>query len=251
MAALAADRASRWWSRLGAVAVSTTRVAAGAAAALESFVFPARCPACGAPADAARVLCDACELDIPRFDGRLCARCLALERDPDACLTHRGFACWCAWIYEERAAQLIHALKYEGRAALAARLGRRLAQALPVDYRPDLVIEVPMHAARLRERGFNQAARLAAACAAQLQAPRLPGALLRVRATRPQTGLSARERRRNLTGAFQVREGGALRGRKVLLVDDVITTGSTLEACLDALRACGAEAVAAVVAWAS
>ena len=220
-------------------------------AALEDCVLPARCPECGAPAAAARVLCEPCELAIPRFDGRLCARCLSREREAEACVSHPGFACWCAWIYEEHAAHLIHALKFGGRAALAGHLGRRLARALPMDYRPDLVVEVPMHAARLRERGFNQAARLAAAAAAELEAPRLPEALIRVRATRAQTGLGAHARRRNLAGAFRVRDPAALRGRKVLLVDDVMTTGSTLEACLQSLRECEADARAAVVAWAS
>ena len=218
---------------------------------LEAFALPTRCPSCGAPADHERVLCDVCWVAIPRFDGRLCARCLGRGSHPESCRVHPGFACWCAWIYDERAACVIGSLKYEGRRALARRLGERLAESLAMHYRPDLVVEVPMHGARRRERGFNQAGWLAEAVAARIAAPWLEGALTRVRPTLPQTGLGAGARRSNLRGAFRVRDPEALRGRKVLLVDDVITTGSTLEACLQELQAAGADAIAAVVAWAS
>ena len=218
---------------------------------LAALVLPLRCPVCGSPAERERVVCEPCWAAIPRLDERLCARCLGRGSDPVNCRAHPDHACWCAWIYDDRAACLIRALKYEGRRALAWRLGERLAESLAMNYRPDLVVEVPMHGVRRRERGFNQAARLAEAAAARLSAPWLMGALIRSRPTPPQTGLGAGARRRNLRGAFRVRDPEALRGRKVLLVDDVITTGSTLECCLGELRACGAEAVAAVVAWAS
>ena len=219
--------------------------------ALEAFALPLRCPECGAPADPQRVLCGRCWAAIPRLDDWLCARCLGRGDDPAGCRIHRGYACWCAWIYEDRAACLVRSLKYEGRRALARELGERLAQSLAMHYRPDVVVEVPMHGVRRRERGFNQAAWLAEGAAARLAAPWLEGALARVHPTPPQTGLGAGARRSNVRGAFRVRDPEALRGRKVLLVDDVITTGSTLEACLEPLEAAGAEAVAAALAWAS
>jgi len=222
-----------------------------ALAALEAFALPLRCPGCGAPATRRRVLCDACWAAIPGLDQWLCARCLGRGDDPARCRIHRGYACWCAWVYDDRAACLVQTLKYQGRRALARGLGGRLAQSLSMHYRPDLVVEVPMHGVRRRERGFNQAAWLAEAVAARLAAPWLEGALTRVHPTPPQTRLGAAARRSNLRGAFRVRDPEALRGRKVLLVDDVITTGSTVEACLDVLQASGAEAVAAALAWAS
>jgi len=250
----ALDRGSRWprpGRRIEAARGAIARSAAGWGEALEAFALPLRCPACGAPAGRERVVCEPCWSAIPRLDGRLCALCLGRGSAPENCPTHRGYACWCAWIYDERAASLIRSLKYEGRRALARRLGERLAESLAMHYRPDLVVEVPMHGVRRRERGFNQAARLAEAAAARLAAPWLRDAMIRLRPTPPQTGLGAGARRLNLRGAFRVRDPEGLRGRKVLLVDDVITTGSTLEACLGELQACGADAVAAVVAWAS
>jgi len=91
---------------------------------------------------------------------------------------------------------------------------------------------------------------LADAVAEALAAPRLPGALTRVRPTRPQARLGPAERRANLAGAFRVERPGSLAGRSVLIVDDVLTTGATLEACLDPLRRAGAQATAVALAWA-
>jgi ComF family protein len=108
---------------------------------------------------------------------------------------------------------------------------------------------VPLHAARERERGYNQAAALADALAATLAAPRLPRALRRLRATRPQAQLSERERRANLAGAFGLERPASLAGRRVLVVDDVMTTGATIAACLEALRAAGAVAAGVALAW--
>jgi len=116
---------------------------------------------------------------------------------------------------------------------------------------PSVLIPIPLAKKRLRERGYNQAALLADSLALRLGSPRLPCALRRLRPTAPQSGLSARERRRNLAGAFGVDRPAALRDREVLVVDDVLTTGSTLEAALAALRDCGARARGVALAWAS
>lgn len=229
------------------------RVAGGLRAglgAIEAFVLPQLCPGCGAAAESSRLLCDPCWDRVPRLDGPICVRCLARECDPSACGAHPGFRTRAARIYDERMACAVKAFKFDGRPGLANVLGNALADALPMDYRPELVLEVPLHPARLRERGYNQAALLADVVARRIGAPRLANALARVRPTAPQTGLSARDRRRNLDGAFVAREPGALRGREVLIVDDVLTTGSTLEACLAVLKDRGARANGAAVAWA-
>jgi ComF family protein len=214
-------------------------------------VLPQRCPGCGVPAGPSRLLCERCLARVPRLRTALCARCLVGGREPAACRRHRGFAVYAPWLFDERAAAVVHALKYHGRPALADALGAEMAAALPAAWRrPDLVLEVPLHPARLRERGYNQSAALADALADALGAPRLPGAMRRTRATAPQARLGPAQRRANLEGAFAIERPACLRGRRVLLVDDVITTGATLDAALAALHDAGAVAAGVPLAWA-
>jgi ComF family protein len=214
------------------------------------FALPQRCPGCGAPASARRVLCASCRALIPRLRTPLCARCLAAGRPPAGCTRHEGHAVFTPWVFDEHAAQVVHALKYGGRPSLAAPLGRTLAAAVPAAWRrPDLVLEVPLHPARERERGYNQAAALADALAGVLGAPRLRGALVRVRPTPPQARLGEDARRANVAGAFAVGRRAGLEGRRVLVVDDVMTTGATLEACLGVLGTAGAKAAGVTLAW--
>jgi ComF family protein len=223
---------------------------ANLAADLLEFGFPQRCPGCGASSEPHRLLCAGCQAAVPRLAMPLCARCLARGADPSSCSTHAAYRVWPAWIYDERAALLIQALKYEGRAELAPPLGVELARVVPPAPRADLVLEVPLHRARRRERGYNQAALLADALSHTSGVPRLPDALERVRATRPQARLDPRQRRDNVAGAFRVRQPEWLAGRTVLIVDDVMTTGSTLAACLETLAGAGARAAGVVLAWA-
>lgn len=217
---------------------------------LVAFALPQRCPGCGRQAAPERLLCEACLLRIPPMATPLCVRCLVAGRSPAGCLAHPGQAAHAAWLYDERAALVVHALKYDERPGLAAALGGVMTAALPAGYRPDLVLEVPLHRTRRRERGYNQASVLADAVAMVLAAPRWPEALIRTRATRAQARLDAAARRANLAGAFVARQPAALAGRSVLIVDDVITTGATLEACLTTLRAAKADARGVTLAWA-
>src|SRR5262245_33409877 len=186
---------------------------------LETFMLPQRCRGCGTEIGGDTALCPACVTAIPGLAQALCLRCLASGRAPDACPRHPSHRAWAAWIYDERAAAVVHALKFQGRPGLAARLGAVIAGAVPPTYRPDLIVEVPLHAARRRERGYNQAARLADALARDLGVPWLEGALARVRPTRAQTRLGPAARRTNLAGAFMVKAPGALAERSSLLVD--------------------------------
>lgn len=230
--------------------VIVPRRVAGLARDLVAFALPQRCPACGAEAGAERLLCAGCHARIPRLSTALCVRCLAAGREAVGCLAHPGFVARAAWIYDESATLVVHALKYGERPGLAEALGEEMARTLPPGYRPDLVLEVPLHRTRRRERGYNQAAVLADSLAAAVAAPRLPGALTRVRATKVQARLGPAERRANLAGAFRVQRPAALAGRSVLIVDDVLTTGATLEACLVPLHAAGARAMGVALAWA-
>lgn len=126
---------------------------------------------------------------------------------------------------------LLHRFKYQRRLELGVVLGEYLAQHL-LDQRadmPELLLPTPLHANRLRSRGFNQALEISRVVAARLDLQLATGLLLRRRPTLTQTGLTPRERRRNIRGAFQVNEqrSAALRGRHLVIVDDVLTTGST------------------------
>jgi predicted amidophosphoribosyltransferase len=210
--------------------------------------LPPLCPTCGAP-----VLREG----DPATPG--CPICLAA---PLAGIARAG----ALGPHEGALRDIVHALKYRRHPRVARTLGRLLREALP-----DLLqacaaaVPVPLHAGRRRQRGFNQAEEIAR----HLGLPVLP-ALRRVRDTRPQTELDPRARRRNVEGAFRVRQwlrlrhalasswhlardaqapaaSGPLEGRTLLLVDDVWTTGSTLSACAGALRNAGAREVHAVV----
>ena len=141
---------------------------------------------------------------------------------------------------------MVHQLKYADRHEGRVLLGRWLqAAGRDLLVGVDLIVPVPLSRGRLLWRRFNQAALLGQQLARTTGLPFAPTALMRRRATRPQVGLTHDQRRRNVSGAFEVRRSGQalVRGRAVLLIDDVITTGATVEACAQALRRAGASRV--------
>jgi len=154
-----------------------------------------------------------------------------------------------AFAYHGSLREVVHCFKYRGKTQLFRPLGRlmqtaflRFWQGRPVD----LVLPVPLHRSRLRERGFNQALLLARGWR-QGDGPPLPpvdgGVLVRMRATASQAGLDRKGRCANIAGAFAVRSPERVEGRRLLVVDDVLTTGATVEECARALKASGAAAV--------
>jgi ComF family protein len=137
--------------------------------------------------------------------------------------------------------------KYGRDVTLAPVLGALLVERCPLPVDHDLLIPVPLDLERLRWRGFNQALALGRILAARRHRPLHPMALRRCRITPPQVGLNEAERRRNIAGAFAVRDRAAVRGRTILLVDDVMTTGATVDECAKTLRRAGARRVDVLV----
>ena len=147
--------------------------------------------------------------------------------------------------YEGSLQKLIHLFKYAKVESLSEPLGRFMLQALPLEANFDLVIAMPMHWRKRWERGFNQA-ELLAEPVAQRYGLKLAKNLRRTRYTKSQAGLSEADRRANLRGSFQVSRPEEVAGKRILLIDDVFTTGSTLRAAADILKSAGASHVAAL-----
>lgn len=179
-----------------------------------------RCPCCGAP--------------FPGGADHLCGACL---RGTFAFDLARA-----ALIYQPPVTVLISALKFQGQLTGLASLAAlaRTSTALRELSVPELILPVPLHLSRLRKRGFNQALLLARSCFPERKALIHPGVLQRHRATVPQTTLSGVLRRRNLFGSFSLIQPQMVKNRKILLVDDVFTTGSTVQECARILRRAGA-----------
>jgi ComF family protein len=189
--------------------------------------------------------CAACDADVPVMTA-FCRTCAATLTLPEA---HAGSAHRAAFAYGGAVARAITRLKFEGRPDLARPLAaalRRVASLMKGDGL-DVVVPVPLHPRRLVERGYNQSALLARPVARDLDARFLPRALLRTRETDPQAKLDRGQRLSNLEGAFAVHRARDVERRRVLVVDDVRTTGATLRACARALREAGALEVRTLV----
>ncbi|PYT21635.1 MAG: hypothetical protein DMG57_37905 [Acidobacteria bacterium] len=155
----------------------------------------------------------------------------------------RGFdAASCFGTYEGTLRPLIHLFKYSRMKPLVKPLAEYLAAALPRDQRFDIAVPMPLHWRRRWQRG-NQSELLARATASRSGIP-MANAVRRMRATESQAGLSNAQRRANVSGAFRVKGGRQVQGLRVLLIDDVMTTGATAAACAQALKRAGAKSVA-------
>jgi competence protein ComFC len=163
---------------------------------------------------------------------------------------HSFEAARAAWLYAGAPREAIHRFKYGGKSALATRLAPALLDLLRSDevlsqHFFDCVVAVPLHPRRERKRGFNQSDLLARALARQLDVPSL-ALLQRIRATPPQVGLDAKARSQNVLGAFALHPRAQATNQRILIVDDVYTTGSTLRECAAVLKKGGALSVCAV-----
>ncbi len=173
---------------------------------------------------------------MPTPDGEICLRC---REHPPVLQAFRSWA-----FFDGPVRNALHRIKYRRDIALADALALQMLKMYRtyLNWNVDVVLPVPLSSQRLRERGYNQAALFALPLALGLDVPYRPKTLQRVRHTRSQVDLSWGERRKNVAGAFAASSDG-VSGKTILLVDDVITTGATLNACASALLAAGARAV--------
>lgn len=145
--------------------------------------------------------------------------------------------------YEDTLRALIHLFKYGQVRPLAKPLGALLARAIPREHRFDVIVPMPLHWKKRWSRGYNQSKLLAKEVARRWGVP-VSQVVRRVKATAPQAGLSNSKRRLNMSGAFAMRKGASVKGLRVLLIDDVLTTGATASACAKVLKRAGASHVA-------
>jgi ComF family protein len=215
---------------------------------IQDWWLPRLCAACGLKAAAGETLCTRCTRSLPRLTAtcprcaiplpgtaRVCGRCL---KKPPAFT--RSVA---LYRYAPPADHLIRLAKFHQQPAQARALGRSLAARVASEPRPDVIVPIPLHAARLRERGYNQALEIARPVAHSLGIPVAPLLLTRARPTPPQAGLDRRARERNLKNAFVVNDPEEVRGKNIALIDDVMTSGSTSGAAARALKRAGAKSV--------
>ncbi len=228
--------------------------------AIASLFYPSLCAVCSEPVDQSEYLCAKCAQKAPRIKPPFCAKC----SEPFPGAISESFACAncshrtlhfesavCAYRSRGIVRKIVHEFKYGKQAHLQHPVADWLVETLDdprlQGRRFDVIVPVPLHPARQRERGFNQAELLAQLLSARAGVP-FRTALQRIRYTTTQTAFDRTERMENLHDAFRLRKNADVRGSRVLLIDDILTTGSTLSECARVLKANGALSVHAATA---
>jgi len=204
------------------------------------FIYPPFCAVCESrlqPTE--KLICDECWQQLPEI--------VTASGDESFPGIDRLLS---VWEYAETFQQIVHEMKFFRKKSLANRMADEMSRLVSRDFelsQSDFLIPVPLHRIKYRERGFNQSLLLARRIAAAVGIP-VNTNLRRVKMTKPQSKLGSEERRKNVQGAFVVSQPEQFLDKNVVLVDDVVTTGSTLCACADVLRQIGAKTVFAVTA---
>jgi len=219
------------------------------------FALPPRCAGCGTIVGEVHSFCpdcwkqieflgdggcSVCRVPLHGTEERICAVCLA--RPPRISRTRAAVA------YDDVSRSLAIRLKYGRKVAIARTMARYMAPLVNASG-DALLVPVPLHRTRLWQRGFNQSALVARELSRRLRIGADPRALKRIKRTPPLKGMRPRQRRKTVAGAFRVRDKAAIAGKTVILIDDVLTTGSTAEACARTLKRAGAARVE-LVSWA-
>ncbi len=218
------------------------------------IIFPTSCASCHTPLrdDPIPFICRTCWKTLLPISGPCCPHCggpfaspVALQHSP----THECGACrtkppaftqtWSIFSYQSPLKEAITLFKYRGKRSLSTHLIQAMVPALPILPVIDVLMAVPLHPQRLREREYNQSLLLAHRLKQHLKIPLLVSCLTRIRPTVPQTSLSRKERLTNLRRAFKVDNPSLITGQRILLIDDVYTTGTTLHECAKTLRKAG------------
>lgn len=223
---------------------------------LIDFALPPRCAGCGTIVDEldgfcadcwprleflGKGGCETCGIPLEATDAETCGACSA--RPPRIDRTRAAVA------YDEIPRAIAIRLKYGRKVALARTMARYIAPLAEEERESRLLVPVPLHRSRLWNRGFNQSALIARSLSRRLGIASDPFALIRTRKTPPLKGMSIAQRRRAVAGAFAVPDAARVKGKTVILVDDVLTSGSTADACAKALRRAGAARIE-LLAWA-
>lgn len=234
------------------------RAAVGALGAALDFLLPAICVVCERLLDAGEsgLVCGRCWVRLAPLASPQCVRCGHPQKSSrcrwcELLLPQVTLARSVCWTHRGTGAAIVHALKYGGWHSAADGIAERMARvAWPYELAASrtTLVPAPLSASRLRERGYNQSEELARALARRWRLPVWCDVIERVRATDTQTRLTPAERLANVSGAFRARESarGMLRNAHVVLVDDVVTTAATLNACAAALLAGGARTLSYV-----
>lgn len=209
------------------------------------WVYPPSCVSCGEPG---ALICEQCLSKLPPVSEHFCSICGKPLKKRHSCTLcarseFRFLAARAPYLYDEPVSTMITKLKYGGTLSLVPILASLLTEYWKgLGWEMDLIVPVPLSAKRFAERGFNQSELIARQFSKRVHIPCEPGALMKQRDTKQQVGLTAEERKENLSGAFAA-EKVFIKDKRILLLDDVMTTGSTFAECSAVLLDAGAKSV--------
>ncbi|MBQ8026663.1 MAG: ComF family protein [Clostridia bacterium] len=210
-----------------------------------NLFFPARCPICNEIGQRQLHLCEKCETDTERIT----ERCIGCGRPKTSCQCSRNNFSLCLaapFVYKDKVREAIHRFKFNGETDLAEFFGTEISKCVTDEFGNiefDIVTCVPQTKRKRRKRGYNQSALLAKQVAKKLSLPYDELLLIKTRETADQHDLRGKERLKNLKNAFAAENSQAIKGKTILICDDIKTTGATLHECRKTLLKAGAEAV--------